>query len=220
MHFGPSSGEPCPFRLEPINPATLGKMASWVWKHGCQQFRGRLCTSERGPLPCETRETGLKSRRGRQQSTAPRAFPGANGGRDSEQPELSKHHPGRLLSRAGIGRGRERGLLGRGDKFHRDGEEAVPTQWCCGKGLPLMLCLLISLCPTPSPVSTPCSVVSAWNGDWPPLPWLLLFMVPQPRQRPSSELWYQWGLGMWVCKPHLSLLHGGAQGTMVEGLGG
>lgn len=25
MHFGPSSGEPCPFWLEPINPATLGK---------------------------------------------------------------------------------------------------------------------------------------------------------------------------------------------------
>lgn len=115
MHFGPSSGEPCPFRLEPINPATLGKTASWVWKRGCQQSRGRLCTGERGPLPCETRETGLKSRRGRQQSTAPQAFPEANGGRDSEQPGLSK----RALAQPAApthwhGEGKGKGVAGEG----------------------------------------------------------------------------------------------------------
>lgn len=79
-----------------------------------------------------------------------------------------------LLLRAGTGRGRERGSLGRGEKFCGEGEKAVRMRWCPGKGLPAMLCLLAMLCPIPSPASTPHSAVSVWDGDCPPLPPLLL----------------------------------------------
>ena len=137
----------------------------------------------------------------------------------SSRGSANVHWPDRLLPRADTGRGRERGSLGRGEKFCRDGEEAVPTQWCHRKGLPAMLCLLMMLCLMPSSVSAPRSVVSLWDGDCPPLPWLLLFMAPQPGQHPSSELRYQRGLGTWVCKPHLALLCWGGQGTTARGPG-
>lgn len=152
MHFGPSSGEPCPFRLEPINPATLGKTASWVWKRGCQQSRGRLCTGERGPLPCETGETGLKSHRGRQQSTAPRAFPGANGGRDGEQPELSLPPAG--CSCALAWGGAEKGIRWGGERrFVGMGRRLFPRGGARGRG-----CLrrsACSQCSAPSPRLSP-----------------------------------------------------------------
>lgn len=129
----------------------------------------------------------------------------------SSRGSANAHWPDRLLPRTGTGRGRERGLLGRGEKFCRDGEEAVPMRWCHRKGLPAMM-----LCPIPSSASTHHSVVSAWNGDRAPLPQLLLFMAPQPGQHPSSELRYQQGLGTWVYKPHLALLHGGARAPRLQ----
>lgn len=125
----------------------------------------------------------------------------------------------RLLLRTGTGRGRERDSLGRGEDFYGDGEKVVPTQWCRGKGLPAMFCLLTMLCPILSPVSAPRSAVTVWDGACPPLSRLLLFTAPQPGQHPSSELRYQWGLGTWVCKPQPAVLHEGPQGTMTGGPG-
>lgn len=141
MHLGPSSGEPCPFRLEPINPATLGKTASWVWKRGCQQARGRLHAGERGLLPCETRETGCKTREmgcrtTQAASKAPRRWPSC-ARLPCPAAALRWHGEGKAKGFAGEGRA----LLGRWE-----GCCSSPVWWCRGRGC-LSCCALLS---TPS----------------------------------------------------------------------
>lgn len=78
----------------------------------------------------------------------------------SSQGSANAHWPDRLLPHTGTGRVRERGLLGRGEKFCGDGEEAVPTRWCHRKGLPaMMLCPILLIC-----VHTPqCCFCMEWG---------------------------------------------------------
>lgn len=176
MHFGPSSGEPCPFWLEPINPATLGKKASWVWKHGCQKSRRRLCTGKCRLLPCETREAGLKSHRGRQQSAVPQTFPRANGGTHSKEQGLTKHalaRPAAPMHWHREGKGKERGEM-----FCGNGEGAVCTWWCLRNGLPAVCCALPPHHTLPNPLICLPTQQNCFymDEDCPPLPRLLFFM--------------------------------------------